>query len=221
MNTTKLDQFEIENIEDVLPMFEETFKIKLENEETEKLKNFSEFSDLIISKVELENNDLCTSQKAFYQFRKALELKGIIDRNQINPNTELKNIFSKKDRRKNINSVEKKLGYKIEILVPSQITINILFFTFVVSFIGLFFAWKISIFGILISVLGFYLTKYTNRLDKQTVRELIEKNTAQNYFKIRNNENTFNRNEFKSVILEWFSENAGIDKEKLRNGTFA
>lgn len=29
MKTTKLDQFEIENIEDVLPMFEETFKIKL------------------------------------------------------------------------------------------------------------------------------------------------------------------------------------------------
>jgi len=28
MNSTKLKQFEIENIEDVLPMFEETFKIK-------------------------------------------------------------------------------------------------------------------------------------------------------------------------------------------------
>ena len=32
MNSTKLHQFEIENIEDVLPMFEETFKIKLETE---------------------------------------------------------------------------------------------------------------------------------------------------------------------------------------------
>ena len=41
MNTTKLDQFEIENIEDVLPMFEETFKIKLENNETEKLNDFN------------------------------------------------------------------------------------------------------------------------------------------------------------------------------------
>ena len=44
---------------------------------------------------------------------------------------------------------------------------------------------------------------------------------AQNYFKIRNSENTFNKIEFKDVILEWFSENAGIDKEKLRNSTFA
>ncbi len=220
MNTTKLDQFEIENIGDVLPMFEETFKIKLKNEETEKLNNFNEFSELIISKINFEKDNLCTSQRAFYQFRRALESENIIDKKQINPNTSLKSIFPKKNRRKNVKQIEKKLSYKIEILVPSQITINILFFAFAISFIGLFFEWKIAIFGILISILGFYLTKFTNRLEKNTVRELIEKNTAQNYLKIRNNENSFNKNEFKSVIIEWFSENAGIEKEKLEYGTF-
>jgi hypothetical protein len=220
MNLTKLDQFEIENIEDVLPMFEETFKIKLENEETEKINTFSEFSDLIISKIKFENDNLCTSQRAFYKFRKALENENIIDRNQIYPNTELKSIFSKKKRRKNLKSIEQILGYELDVLAPSQITINILFFTFVLSFISLFFAWKIALIGISISVLGFYLTKYTNRLDKQTVRGLIERNTAQHYFKIRNNPNSFNRNEFKAVILEWFSENAGIEKEKLKNRSF-
>jgi len=221
MKTTKLDQFEIENIEDVLPMFEETFKIKLENSETEKLNDFNEFSELIISKVNFVNDNLCTSQRSFYQFRKALETENIIEKNQIHPDTKLKSIFSKKNRRKNVKRIEEKLGYKIEILAPSQITINILFFAFAISFIGLFFYWKIAIFGILTSVFGFYLTKFTNRLDKKTVREIIEKNTAQNYLKIRNNENSFNKNEFKSVILEWFSENAGIEKEKLKNGTFA
>lgn len=220
MNSTKLDQFEIENIEDVLPMFEQTFKIKLKNEETEKINNFSEFSDLIISKIEFENDNLCTSQRAFYKFRKALENENIIDRNQIYPNTELKSIFSKKNRRKKVKRVEQILGYKLDVLAPSQITVNILFFTFVLSFIGLFFAWKIALIGISISVLGFYLTKYTNRLEKHTVRGLIEKNTAQHYFKIRNSENSFNRNEFKAVILEWFSENAGIEKEKLKNSSF-
>ena len=221
MNTTKLDQFEIENIEDVLPMFEETFKIKFENDETEKLNDFNEFSDLIISKMNLENDNLCTSQRAFYQFRNAIKTEKIIDINQIKPETDLKTIFPKRNRRKILKRIENQLGYKIEVLAPSQITINILFFSFVISFISLFINWKIAIFGILISVLGFYLTKLTNRLDKRTVREIIEKNTAQNYFKIRNNENTFNKNEFKDVILEWFSENAGIDKEKLRNSTFA
>src|SRR5690606_41188173 len=116
---------------------------------------------------------------------------------------------------------ENQISYKIEVIAPSQITINILFFSLIISFIGLFTNWKIATFGILISVLGFYLSKFSNRLDKRTVREIIEKNTAQNYFKIRNNENTFNKNEFKDVILEWFSENAGIDKEKLRNSKFA
>jgi len=220
MNTYKLDQFEIESIEDVLPMFEENFKIKLKNEETEKLNNFNEFSELIISKIDFKNDNLCTSQRAFYQFRKALESENIIDKSQINTNTDLKNIFYKKNRRKTVKLIEKNLGYKIEVLKSSQITINILFFTFIISFIGLFLLWKIAILGLLISILGFYLTKYTNRLDKQTVRKLIEKNAAQNYIKIRNNENSFNRNEFKSIIFEWFSENAGIYKEKLRNGSF-
>ena len=221
MNTTKLDQFEIENIEDVLPMFEETFKIKLENDETEKLNDFNEFSDLIISKMDLENDNLCTSQRAFYQFRNAVKTEKIINRNQIKPETDLKTIFPKRNRRKILKRIENQLGYKIEVIAPSQITINILFFSLVISFIGLFINWKIAIFGILISVLGFYLSKFTNRLDKRTVREIIEKNTAQNYFKIRKSENTFNKNEFKDVILEWFSEKAGIDKEKLRNSTFA
>lgn len=221
MNTIKLNQFEIENIEDILPMFEKTFKMKLENEDTEKLNSFKEFSDLIISKMDLENDNLCTSQRAFYQFRNAVEAEKLFDRNLIKPETELKTIFLNRNRRKNVKRIENNLGYNIDILAPSQITINILLFAFVISFIGLFFNWKIAIFGILISVFGFYLTKFTNRLEKRTVREIIEKNTAQNYFKIRNNENMFNKNEFKNVILDWFSENAGIDKEKLRNSTFA
>ncbi|MBF0598408.1 sulfite exporter TauE/SafE family protein [Faecalibacter rhinopitheci] len=221
MNITKLDQFEIENIEDVLPMFEETFKIKFENDETEKLNNFNEFSDLIISKMNLENDNLCTSQRAFYQFRNAIETEKIIARNVIKPETDLKTIFPKRNRRKIVKQIENQLGYKIEVLAPSQITINILLFAFIISFIGLFINWQIAILGILISVLGFYLTKFSNRLDKRTVREIIEKNTAQKYFKIRNSENSFNKNEFKDIILEWFSEKACINKEKLKNSTFA
>lgn len=220
MNTTKLDQIEIENIEDVLPMFEETFKIKLENEEIEKLNNFNEFCDLIISKMNFENDNLCTSQKAFYQFRNALKFEKIVNRNQIEPNLDLKTIFPKRNRRRILKRIEYQLGYKIDVLAPSQITINILFFSFVISLIGLFFNWKIAIFGIFISLLGLYLTKFTNRLDKRTVREIIEKSTAQNYFKIRNSENSFNKNEFKDIILEWFSENVGINKGKLRNSRF-
>ena len=172
---------------------------------------------LIISKMNLENDNLCTSQRAFYQFRNAVKTEIIINRNQIKPETYLKTIFPKRNRKKILKRIENQLGYKIEVLAPSQITINILFFSLVISFIGLFINWKIAIFGILISVLGFYLTKFTNRLDKRTVREIIEKNTAQNYFKIRNSENTFNKIEFKDVILEWFSENAGIQPHDCPN----
>lgn len=221
MKSIKLNQFEIEDIEDCLPMFEEAFKIKFENEETEGLKNFDEFCDLIISKFKFENDHLCTSQRAFYQFRKALEVENITKSTNISPNTQLKSVFPKRNRIKNVRKVEKQLGYKLNVLQASQITINVLFYILIISFIGLFFVWKIAIYGILVSILGFYLAKYTNRLDKKSVRELIKKNTAQNYFKIRNSEDSINKSEFKTVILEWFSEKAGIEKEKLKYGTFS
>src|SRR5690625_1911730 len=138
MNTTKLDQFEIENIEDVLLMFEETFKIKFENDENEKLNDFNEFSDLINSKINLENDNLCTSQRTFYQFRNAIKTEKIIDINQIKPETDLKTIFPKRNRRKILKQIENQLGYKIEVLAPSQITINILFFSFIIYYVDLF-----------------------------------------------------------------------------------
>lgn len=220
MESNKLNLFEIEDIEDCLPMFEEVFKIKLKNEETERVKSFDEFCDLIISKYNFENNSLCTSQRAFYQFRKALEVENITKSTNISPKTDLKNVLPRRNRIKNIRKVEKQLGYKLEVLQASQITINVLFYMLIISLIGLFFVWKIAVYGILVSVLGFYLIKFTNRIDKKTVRELMEKNTAQNYFKIRNSENSINKSEFKAVILEWFSENAGIEKEKLKYGNF-
>src|SRR5690625_7471474 len=131
--------------------------------------------------MKLENDNLCTSQRAFYQFRNAIKTEKIIDINQIKPEADLKTIFPKRNRRKILKRIENQLGYKIEVLAPSQITINILFFSFVISFVGLFINWKIAIFGILISVLGFYLTKFTNRLDKRSEEHRVGKNTAQNY----------------------------------------
>src|SRR5690625_6363 len=101
-------------------MLEETFKIKFENSETEKINDFNEVSYLIISKMNLENDNLCTSQRAFYQFRNAIKTEKIIDVNQIKPETDLKTIFPKRNRRKILKQIENQLGYKIEVLAPSQ-----------------------------------------------------------------------------------------------------
>lgn len=220
MKAIKLDASEIENIEDCIPLFEDAFQIKLENSETEKLQSFNEFSDLIISKFTLEHNEMCTTQKAFYQFRKAINEAGISKVNNIHPDSELKDIFPRRNRIKNIKSIEEKMELKFEILKPSQTMINILFFLLVLSIIGLFFIWKIALYGIFISFLGYYLTRFTKRLDRKTTRELIEKITVENYFHLRNYDNTINKTELKPLIVEWFSEYAGIRKEKLEFATF-
>jgi len=112
------------------------------------------------------------------------------------------------------------MGFKFEILNPHQYIINIFVILFGLSIFGLFFVWKIAIFGIMISILGFYSFKFTKRLEIKTVRELIEKITVLNYLAIRNQKNTVNKSELKTVIINWFSENAGIEGEKLKLGVF-
>jgi hypothetical protein len=217
----RLNQYEIEDIEDCLAIFEQRFQIKLENIETQKLNTFSAFSELIVSKIKFKTDNICTTQRAFYQFRKALAAENVSNLNQIRPSTDLESIFPKKNRRKMIKNIERTLGYEIAALAPSQLTSNILFFGLVFSIIGLFVAWQISIFGVLFSIIGLYFTKFTNRLDKQNLRTLIEKYSTEHYLTIRSGAHSFNPFEFKTVILEWFSENTGIPKEKLRQATFA
>ena len=53
----KLNQFELENIEDCLDEFEKKFNIKFEDEEKQKLTSFDEFCELAISKIQLEKSD--------------------------------------------------------------------------------------------------------------------------------------------------------------------
>lgn len=215
-----LNQIDLEDINDSLPIFEKHFKIKLGDDEIKHLKNFDEFCNVIISKFELDEKKLCTSQRAFYQFKRALEAEKINNGANISPDTNLKDLFPKKNRIKTILRIEKQLGYQLELLQPSQSLVNSLFYLFVLSLIGLFFNWEIAIYGILSSIfLGFYFTKFSKRLDKKCVRELIEKTTAMHYFQIRNTAGLINQNEFKLIIINWFAEHTGIEKKKLELGT--
>ena len=54
-----------------------------------------------------------------------------------------------------------------------------------------------------------------NELDLQTVGQVVEKMTRENYLKSRRNPKTFNREEIETVLIDWFSDVLGIDKSKL------
>lgn len=221
MKTIKLDSFEIENIEDCISDIGKMYKFKFENKELDTIRNFEEFCDLIIEKVNLKNDETCTSQQAFYKLRKSLEKTKIFEKEKLNPQTELKNLFPRRNRKTLIEKIENEMDFKFDIIkAPDFVTIPLLSIG-IISFILLFLYWKIAIIGITISIFGFYCCKwFGNELKVKTVKDLVEKITEENYLEVRTNKSTINKIELKSILTDWISENSGIRKEKLINATF-
>jgi hypothetical protein len=221
MKNNKLKDFEIEELEFMIPEIENMYNFKFEKDETYTVNTFEELCDLIIKKINLRNVESCTSQQTFYKLRNALIKTKIIEKEKLKTETELKILFPRKNRKTLIEQVEKEMKFKFDIIkAPGFVTMS-LFVIGIISFFLLFVFWKIGIVGIVISVFGLYLCKwFGNELKIKNVKELVEKITSENYLKVRTEKNTINRTELKKVLTYWFSENSGIEKEKLKSATF-
>lgn len=221
MKKNTLDTYEIENIEDCIPSIEEMYKFKFEEGETQSVKNFDEFCDLIIAKIDFENIESCTTQQAFYKLRNSLIEANILEKEKIKLETKLKELFPRKGRIKLVKRVENNIGFKLNILLPPKFIFYALVLLSITSLIFLFINFKFGILGILISIFGFYLCSWFGKeLEIETLKELVEKITSENYLKVRTRKNTVNKSELKNVITNWFVENAGIERERLITATF-
>ncbi|VDH16463.1 Uncharacterised protein [Algoriella xinjiangensis] len=84
------------------------------------------------------------------------------------------------------------------------------------SLVGFFFNSQIGLLGLTFSIAGLSLSsKIGNELDLQTVGQVAEKMTRENYLKSRRNPKTFNKNEIEKVLTDWFSNDLDLDKSKL------
>ena len=221
MKIYKFDNTDFENIEDLIPSIEKMYKLKFEENELAELSNFDQFCDKIVAKIDFENIENCTTQQAFYKLRKSLVELGITEKTELNTETKLKEILPRKKRRKTVRSLEKNIGFELNVINPPKIISFSLLILTLVSIIILFINWKFKILGIGISVLGFKLAnKFGKEIEMKSIRELVEKMTTENYLNVRSNKNTINRKELKNVITEWFAENLGIEKTELQQATF-
>ena len=221
MKIYKFDNADLENIEDLIPSIEKMYKINFEENELAELANFDEFCEKIVAKINLENVDNCTTQQAFYKLRKSIVDLGIAEKNELNTETKLKEIFPRKNRRKIVKSLEKNIGFELNLINPPQIISISLFILILVSIVFLFINFKIAILGIITSVLGFKLAyRFGKEIEMNSIRELVEKITTENYLNVRSDKNTINRKELKNVMTDWFADNLGIEKSELKQATF-
>lgn len=216
MEDFKLENIDPDDIEDLLVKVEKSFNIKFERNELAEVKNFGEMCDHIANKIELDNLDDCTSQQAFYKLRNAISSELKIDRPVITREQKLVDIFPRNTRRSNLKKLDVTLGFKLNILTPPNWQTFSLSTILLLSLIGFFFSWKFAVLGITFSILGFWLSaKTANEIKLETVGQLAEKMTRENYLKSRRNSKTFNRREIEKILIDWVSNEFDLEKRVL------
>lgn len=216
MENNLLKKVDPENLEDLLAQLEITLNIKFETSDFNDIHTFGQLSDLIIGKIELENYTDCTSQQAFYKLRMALAKEFMLNPNSITPNTLWSDILPRKKRYTVIAKLDSDLGIRLGVLTPPDWVIIVLLCILGASLIGIFMNWKIGLSGILLASFGFWLTdKFGNEIELKTVGEAAKKMTHEHYFKVRRNPTTVNKKEIESLIIDWFTEEFGIERSNL------
>lgn len=216
----ELKNIDPDDISDLLFKIEKSFDIKFGDTELLHIMTFGELCDHIANKIQLNNSDNCTSQQAFYKLRNAISSTFDLDSKTISTNYSLKDFLPRKKRRLNVKSLEKQLGFELNILRPPHWvtwTLSMILFS---GFVLFFFNWKIGLLLILISNAGFWFAnKIGNELELQTVGQVAAKMTRENYLKSRRNSKTFNKNEIKMILTDWFCNELDLDISKLTEGT--
>lgn len=216
MTDYELKNIDSADINDLLVKVEKSFDIKFGDTELMHISTFGELCDHIANKILLDNSNGCTSQQAFYKLRDAISLTLQIDNKSISTNFLLADILPRASRRSRTRKLEEQIGFKLNILRPPHWVTGTLVILLLASLVGLIFKWQIGTLGLSFSIAGFWLaSKIGNELDLQTVGQVAEKMTRENYLKSRRNPKTFNKNEIEKVLTDWFSYDLDLDKSKL------
>ena len=138
-----------EDIFDVIVKLEKSFGVKFSKTAFANVKTFGDLCDVIEVYVNrYDEKDDCTKQQAFYKIRNAI--KAIHpDKNQIELNSKLSDIFPRRNRRRQVKKFQKQLGIKINFLTYPRWLLIIVAIGFITSLVSFFWNWSIAISGIL------------------------------------------------------------------------
>jgi hypothetical protein len=213
MKDNQLRNIDTEDIEYLLEKVETSFDIKFVGDELLHITTFGQLCDHVADKIQLVNLVDCTSQQAFYKLREAISLTLQLDKKMVSPDSLLKDLLPRQDRRSRIKNLEKYLGLKLNLLRPPRWITGTFVIMSLASFFGLFFSFGIGFLGLVFSIGGLrFANKTGNELDLKTVGQVAEKMTSENYLKSRRNSNTFNKKEVEKVLTDLFSKELGIEK---------
>lgn len=220
MKQFELKDIQPDDLDELLGKIEASFDMKFVRDESSPIETFGQLCDHITNKMHLNNVSDCTSQQAFYKLREAISSTQQIENKIITTDYLLHDLYPRKSRRSKIRKLEKQLGFKIKILRPPHWVTGTLGILLLASLVGLFFNWQIGLLGLAFSVAGLWFAHIIGiELDLQTVGQVAEKMTRENYIKSRRNSKTFNKNEIDKILTEWFIKELDLDRSKLTRET--
>ncbi|MEG4904713.1 hypothetical protein, partial [Microcoleus sp. F10-A1] len=221
-DTIELKNIDQEEVGDVLLKVEKSFGFKFGDTELKDVKTFGELCDIITHKVQGDNSNDCTTQQAFYKLRAILLVTSPAARDNLSVETGLEQLFPRQTRRRQVNSLDERLGFKTNLLRPKHWVTLCFVLVFFASLIGLYFSWQAGLAGIAFSILIYKLTyRFGKEIDIATVGKLSEKIAREHYRKIRRNSGTINRNEVAKKVKELFMADLDLeDKVLTRDATF-
>lgn len=113
---------------------EKTFGIALEEEETSHVETVGDMFELVLSKLEIKEDDRCLSSMAFYHLRRALMEEFNIPRKAIRLETPFEELVPAENRLERWQDLEKRVGVSLSRLVlPRPIEWGIGIASFVVA----------------------------------------------------------------------------------------
>lgn len=209
-----LKNTDAEDVTDMLALIERSFQVKFDKKELLAINSIHELGDLIRAKSLEDAQHSCTSQQAFYKFRKAYRQTNPTNRD-VYPSQSLETLWPRKLRKQAIKAIERNLGFALPLLEPpTWLSIGLLI-ALLISIASLFFYPLFGTMGLLLVITGFTLAqRYANKLTFNTVKELIDYITCYNYLQVRRRPN-INTQEIDRILVHLFSEELGYDKAQF------
>ena len=215
--SSDLSETDHEDISDVIVELEKSFDLKFKDDAFNTVKTFGDLCDVFDSYIKYTHTEDCTKQQAFYKIRTSISECQLIDKGSIQLETNLSEIFPKRNRRLQVNKFTQHVGVNLNFLVPPLWLGLIQYIGFISSLVYLFFDWKMGFSGICFFIIAIYISNFFGKsLKYDTVRALVENAVKENYTMMRRNRLTVNRKEVFSIIQEAFIKRLFIDKETLK-----
>ncbi len=212
----KLKDLHSDDLDEILVAVEKSFGFRFGRTELKHVKTFGRLCDVITAKVLGYNSNDCTTQQTFYKIRSAISATLLIDKNQLLPRTSLQQLFPRQGRRHKIEATESLLALKMRILRPKHWISGTFALALIASLFGLAFFWKIALSLIAFSIIGLAIaSEFGKELDLETVGQLAEKISRENYLKARRNPSTVNRNEIAQKVKELFRDKLDLEDSAL------